>query len=41
MQIKQQLIAARKTNDQQLITKLTIEFVDLLKQKQLKKSTSL
>lgn len=41
LQIKQQLIAARKTNDQQLITKLTIEFVDLLKQKQLKKSTSL
>ncbi|WP_281164994.1 DNA primase [Liquorilactobacillus sicerae] len=41
LQVKHQLIAARKTNDQQLITKLTIEFVDLLKQKQLKKSTSL
>lgn len=38
--IKQQLETARKMNDQEMVTKLTIKFVDLLKQKELKKSTS-
>jgi DNA primase len=39
--LKQELETARRMNNQALVEKLTIKFVELLKQRQLKKSASL